>query len=117
MTMRGAKLLACLTAAALLAGCAPQQLPAASSEPTPPAVSVPEEPVEPEKKGPAVAVDWSKLKEREPYRPDLDGGRWYPDYTDHLIPSPGYGTLLPYMGALVENFYTWTDDQGVEHSY
>lgn len=115
--MRSAKLLACLTAAALLAGCGPQQPPAAASEPTPPAVSVPAGSVEPEKTGPSVAVDWSKLeKEKRPIQPDLDGGRWYPDYTANLIPNSDYGELIPYVGALVQNIYRWTDDQGLEHT-
>lgn len=115
--MRSTKLLAWFTAAALLAGCAPQQPPAASSETRPPAASsTPAVPEEPEKSGPAVAVDWSKLEEKAPPRPDLDGGRWYAEYTDHLITGPDYGDLLPYVGALAENFYTWTDDQGVEHT-
>lgn len=113
--MMGLKLLACLAAAALLAGCTGQLPPAVSSEVTPPASSAAlVEPMEPEKKAPSVAVDWTKLEEKEPPRPDLNGGRWYGAYTDHLIPREDYGDLLPYVGTLAQNVFRWTDDQGVE---
>jgi len=63
-----------------------------------------------------VNTDWSVLEEGAAATPDLDGGRWYPDYTDYLIPAPNYGPLLPYTGALAQNVHRWTDDQGVEHT-
>ena len=34
-----------------------------------------------------VLVDWSRLKDRQSRQPDVDGGRWYPDRTDVLIPG------------------------------
>lgn len=50
-----------------------------------------------EEPSPKVQTDWSKLEAREPFTPI--GSRWYADYTDQLIPSGDYGTLIPYAGA------------------
>jgi len=112
--MKHARLCAAALAAALLAGCAPVPTPAPSSSPpaasTPPAVAQPAPPVS---TASAVQADWSKLLGgTSPIQTDLDAGRWYPDYTDQLIPSPDYGELVPYVGANAYTFNTWTDQNG-----
>ena len=121
--MKHARLCAAALAATLLAGCAPVPTPAPSPSPpaasTPPAVAQPAPPVS---TAPAVQADWSKLLGgTSPIQPDLDAGRWYPDYTDQLIPSPDYGELIPYVGANAYTFWTWIDNNGREqtshHSY
>ena len=86
--------LALLLSTLLLAGCAPSG-PAASSAPA-------------EGKGASgVQVDWSRLEERTGRLPDTDGGRWYPDRTDRLIPGPDYGLLVPYVGGQAYSFNRW----------
>lgn len=86
--------LALLLSTLLLAGCAPSG-PAASSAPA-------------EGKGASgVQVDWSRLEERTGRLPDTDGGRWYPDRTDRLIPGPDYGPLVPYVGGQAYSFNRW----------
>ena len=54
-----------------------------------------------------VQVDWSRLEERTGRLPDTDGGRWYPDRTDRLIPGPDYGPLVPYVGGQAYSFNRW----------
>ena len=86
--------LALLLSTLLLAGCAPSGS-AASSAPA-------------EGKGASgVQVDWSRLEERTGRLPDTDGGRWYPDRTDRLIPGPDYGLLVPYVGGQAYSFNRW----------
>ena len=99
----------------LLAGCA-QASPAPTengSSQTAGSLSEPERP-----SGPNVQVDWSKLDgNKTALQPDVDGGRWYPDYTGDLVPSEDYGPLVPYAGALTYSFNTWTDDSGQEQRW
>ena len=52
-------------------------------------------------------MDWSRLEERTGRLPDTDGGRWYPDRTDRLIPGPDYGPLVPYVGGQAYSFNRW----------
>lgn len=86
--------LALLLSVLLLAGCAPSG-PAEASAPA-------------EGKGASgVQVDWSRLEERTGRLPDTDGGRWYPDRTDRLIPGPDYGPLVPYVGGQAYSFNRW----------
>lgn len=92
--------LALLLSVLLLAGCAPSG-PEASSGPA--ASSAPAE----GKGASGVQVDWSRLEERTGRLPDTDGGRWYPDCTDHLIPGPDYGPLVPYVGGQAYSFNRW----------
>lgn len=54
-----------------------------------------------------VLVDWSRLKDRQSRQPDVDGGRWYPDRTDVLIPGRNYGPLIPYIGDQAYMFNRW----------
>ena len=115
--MKHARTLAAILAAALLAGCAATQAPVSSlpAVSTPPAASAPA-PSEPA--GPTVQADWSKLLGNDSaIQPDVDAGRWYEDYTDHLIPSPDYGELVPYAGANVYSFNIWTDQNGQEQTW
>ena len=60
-----------------------------------------------------VQTDWSVLEggASEPLPPAV-GRRWYPDYTDHLIPSGSYGTLIPFAGARVYTKAWWEEDGG-----
>ena len=86
--------LALLLSVLLRAGCAPSG-PAEASAPA-------------EGKGASgVQVDWSRLEERTGRLPDTDGGRWYPDRTDRLIPGPDYGPLVPYVGGQAYSFNRW----------
>ena len=65
-----------------------------------------------------VWTDWSVLGGgEEAVSPDTDGGRWYADYTDRLIPSDKYGTLYPYLGEVAYRFEEWTDEAGNEHRF
>ena len=104
---------ALLLAMLLLAGCAPQS-PAsgggASSSPGP-SVSTPKPDVsQPEPEWETVSgvrVDWSKLGDQAKLQPDVDGGRWYPDYTGHLITGEDYGVLIPYLGDRAYSFDRW----------
>lgn len=88
-----------LALAAVLTGCGQ---PAAETAPPQPSESV-ETPVPtiPTIKpiptdGPYVYTDYSKLEDNSP-RPDIYT-RWYGEFTDHLIPSPDYGPLIPFSG-------------------
>ena len=96
--------LALLLSTLLLAGCAPSG-PAASSAPA-------------EGKGASgVQVDWSRLEERTGRLPDTDGGRWYPDRTDRLIPGPDYGLLVPYVGDQAYSFNRWEREGEVQEYF
>ncbi len=96
--------LALLLSTLLLAGCAPSG-PAASSAPA-------------EGKGASgVQVDWSRLEERTGRLPDTDGGRWYPDRTDRLIPGPDYGLLVPYVGGQAYSFNRWEREGEVQEYF
>lgn len=46
--------------------------------------------------GPYVYTDYSQLEDNSP-RPDRYV-RWHGEFTDHLIPSPDYGPLIPFSG-------------------
>lgn len=97
----------------LLAGCAPQS-PASSggaSSSLPPGASA-SEPDEIQREpewdtASGVRVDWSKLEDQAKLQPDVDGGRWYPEYTDHLITGADYGPLIPYLGDRAYSFDRW----------
>ena len=120
--MRYTRLIAAALCAALLAGCSPGSLAASTPsqspepvDPTPPSASQSAAPSPTTPEGPNVRVDWSRLEDnRTPLLPDTDSGRWYEDYTDHLIPSEEYGPLVPYVGGNVYSFSRWMDDQGQE---
>lgn len=89
--------------ALLLAGCAAQPEGPSAFE-SPPAVSAPQ--------GPNVQTDWSKLGENRPERrPDV-GGRWYAEPTDHLIPGPDYGDLIPFAGGQSFSFREYEGNSG-----
>jgi len=64
-----------------------------------------------------VWADWSVLGQESGVQPDVDGGRWYADYTDRLIPSDKYGTLYPYVGEVAYRFEEWTDEAGNENRF
>ena len=49
--------------------------------------------------GPYVYTDYSKLEDNVP-RPNVYE-RWHGEFTDHLIPSPDYGHLLPFSGSAI----------------
>lgn len=93
--------MALLLSALLLAGCAqgPDSSSASSSQPD---VSRPEPDA-----ASGVRVDWSRLEGGRETPPDVDGGRWYPEYTDRLIPGPDYGLLVPYVGGQAYSFNRW----------
>ena len=106
----GMRLAVCLMlAVCLLAGCGN---PGGTSSAPPPDLSR-----EPASSGPNVQVDWSKLEGEASLQPDVDGGRWYPEYTDHLIPGEDYGSLVPYVGACMYRFDQWTNDAGEEENW
>lgn len=65
----------------------------------------------------AVWADWSVLGQESGIQPDVDGGRWYADYTGGLIPSEEYGALYPYVGEVAYRFDKWTDEEGNEYRY
>ena len=113
MSMRRstALVLSLTLAAALLAGCARDPGAASSAPP-------PDQSGEEAQAGPSVQADWSKLPEKAaPVQADQDGGRWYPEYTDHLIPGENYGPLVPYVGACMYRFDQWTNDAGEEENW
>lgn len=65
-----------------------------------------------------VQVDWSRLEgERTAPQPDVDGGRWYPEFTDSLIPREDYGPLVPYWGSLAYPVQRWEDLTGETLEY
>lgn len=66
-----------------------------------------------------VRADWSRLEgERTAHRqPDVDGGRWYPEFTDRLIPGEDYGPLIPYLGSLVYPYQRWENPTGEMQEY
>lgn len=112
--MRGKHLTALALSALLLSGCAgaPAQEGGGSSSP-------------PDRSGPSAAgpspsvrVDWSRLeRDTPPLQPDVDGGRWYPEYTDRLIPGENYGALIPYLGSLAYPYSVWEHEGKVETHY
>ena len=59
-----------------------------------------------------VQTDWSVLEGRKDGLPPAVQNRWYPDYTDHLIPDGSYGTLIPFAGTACYPYYNWTDQEG-----
>lgn len=60
-----------------------------------------------------VQTDWSVL-EGQASGDQLPAvqSRWYPEYTDRLIPDGGYGTLVPFAGARVYTRTWWEEDGG-----
>lgn len=63
----------------------------------------------------------STLPKLAPYTPLQEKAtRYYPDYTDHVIPSKDYGKLMPYIGKIVgtqedyalQFYYGLINDQG-----
>lgn len=52
----------------------------------------------PEPSGPTVTEHWSVLPAEE--RLPAVGSRWYPQPVGEFIPSPDYGALVPYIGAV-----------------
>ena len=104
-----------LLAGLLLAGCAPRSPGSSGPAASGPDVSV-SQPEEPPKEGikepewetaDGVRVDWSRLGGRSQPQPNVDGGRWYPQYTDHLITGADYGPLVPYLGDQAYSFERW----------
>lgn len=60
---------------------------------------------------PNVRVDWSRLEEDGPaLQADVDGGRWFEEYTDRLITGEHYGPLVPYIGGQSYSFNRWEHD-------
>ena len=104
-----------LLAGLLLAGCAPQSPGSSGPAASGPDVSVsqPEEPPKEAIKEPewetadGVRVDWSRLGGRSQPQPNVDGGRCYPQYMDHLITGADYGPLVPYLGDQAYSFERW----------
>lgn len=97
--MRRLRLPALFLAAAVLAGCTQAGQPDGSDPSS----------------APSVLVDWSRLETgTPPPQADIDGGRWYPEYTDHLIPREDYGQLVPYVGGSVYSIHRWTGLDGQE---
>lgn len=100
-------ILTALTLAFLLSGCAQS---APTGDASQPGANLPQSPA-----GPNVQVDWSQVEGQSPApQPDLDGGRWYPEGTDHLIPREDYGPLIPYVGAIMYSEEHWVDNNGQE---
>ena len=65
-----------------------------------------------------VQADWSRLEgARTASQPDVDGGRWYPEFTDSLIPREDYGPLVPYWGSLAYPVQRWEDSTGETQEY
>lgn len=105
--------LALLLSTLLLAGCTPEGPAAGSRSPSAPASSAPAE-----RSGvPGVQVDWSRLEGRTGRLPDTDGGRWYPDRTDRLIPRPDYGLLVPYVGDQAYSFNRWEREGEIQEHF
>lgn len=109
--MKFTRLAALALSAALLAGCAPDSTSAPGGMSTPETSGTPAA-----QSGPKVQVDWSVLERRrtEPLA-DVDGGRWFPDYTDRLVTGEDYGLLIPYAGTNVYSVTRWQDEAGQEH--
>lgn len=107
-----------LLAGLLLAGCAPQSPGSSGPAASEPDVSVsqPKEPIEePEwETAGGVRVDWSRLGGRSQPQPNVDGGRWYPEYTDHLIIGADYGPLIPYLGDQAYSFDRWEHEGEIQ---
>ena len=63
--------------------------------------------------GPYVYTDYSKLEDNAP-RPNVYE-RWHGEFTDHLIPPPDYGPLVPFSGdgAMEEWQETYYAAQGL----
>lgn len=113
--MKNKRLIYLALPALLLAGCAP----AASFDVSSNAEEVSSVP-EPALDSPTfdVQADWSRLEgERTAPQPDVDGGRWYPEFIDRLIPSEDYGPLVPYQGSLVYPVQRWEDETGETREY
>lgn len=102
-----------LALAAVLTGCGTPGAETASPQPLESAaVSAPENTPIPTVKpiptdGPYVYTDYSQLEDNSP-RPDRYV-RWYGEFTDHLIPSPDYGPLIPFSGDGAEEAWGTTD--------
>lgn len=102
-----------LALAAVLTGCGTPGAETASPQPSESAaVSAPENTPTPTVKpiptdGPYVYTDYSQLEDNSP-RPDRYV-RWYGEFTDHLIPSPDYGPLIPFSGDGAEEAWGTTD--------
>ena len=93
--------------ALLLAGCASGEVPSASSSGagSPAASSPAPSSSSAAPASPQVRVDWSRRESSQrPIQPDVDGGQWFPEYTDRLRPGEDYGPLLPYLGGLAYSF-------------
>lgn len=112
--MKGKRFTVLVLSGLLLAGCAggagssssaPSSAPPAASS-APPAPS-----------SPRVQVDWSRLEQtRSVPQADVDGGRWFPEYADRLVPGEDYGPLIPYLGGQAYSFQQWEAD-GVPQVY
>ena len=102
------RLLALLLGVLLLwaAGCAPaaapDETPDATLEETP--GTAPSHPSDP-----SVHTDWSQLTPYEPF--EAVGSRLTDGPMDELVPSEGYGLLVPYTGGGVSYQYQW-DESG-----
>lgn len=92
-----AMLLAALTVAAALAGCGkvPDEKSSGVSEASSGASGVSGSSAE---AGPTFYLP--ELPEIGPYQKEKAPERWYPDYTDTVIPRADYGRLLPYAGGV-----------------
>ena len=115
--MKEKRFLALALSGLLLTGCASG---AGSSSSPEPASSDPSGSVSaPAALAPAreVQVDWSKLEGPDaPPQPDVDGGQWFSQNTDRLIPGEDYGLLIPYLGSQAYGFQQWESD-GVMQEY
>lgn len=116
---------ALLLAALLLAGCT--QTPAApdsgSSQPPADSASSSGDVSAPSSRPPewdgtsGVLVDWSKLGNQAAPQPDVDGGRWYPEYTGTLLPREDYGPLVPFLGDQAYSFQRWEYEGEVQEYF
>lgn len=106
--MRKKYLTALVLSGLLLTGCAPGRPVSGGSSAAGSSASVSQPDASRTEPGAAgVQVDWSRLEGKTQPRPDVDGGRWYPEYTDRLIPGSDYGTLVPYLGTQAYSFNRW----------
>lgn len=112
--MENRRLTALVLSALLLSGCGNAAPSAGSAPPSAPDFSAPESESDTFS---GVRVDWSKLTEKTPRQPDVDGGQWYPDFTDHLIPGADYGLLLPYIGDQAYPFNRWEYEGEIQEYY